>query len=351
MTRIVGFLALVTMLGPAGTAWAQDITAVSRAVATKVGELGEVKDRTLAVVDFLTSGDRMTELGSFLADQFGVALTGRARAAGYKMVTRRELCQAIRENKFWVDDRFDPELHRKLGKWTQADFIVSGRLTALQRQLAVSVRLIDSATLAEVWADSLTLALDDGLRALLSQPVIGAGCSGGAAPQPVFSVTTPPGAAASGPPGAGGGERLQVKIWADKTAYRIGETVRFGLRVNRDAYVTLVNIGTSGDVTIIYPNRFHPSHFVRAGQDVLIPPADASFTLTVHGPAGLEQIRAIATEEPIQLHAGDFGGQTAMFRSLDRVQTRNLVVGISKEREKVAPARWAEDALAVEVKR
>lgn len=343
MTRIVGLLALVTMVGPVELGWAQDLTAVSRSLATKVGDLGEVKDRTLAVVDFPTGGGRMTELGSFLADQFGVAMTNRSRASRYKMVSRRELCQAIRENKFWVDDRFDPELHRKLGKWTQADFIVSGRLTALNRQLAVSVRLIDSATLAEVWADSITLALDEGLRGLLSQPVVGDGCGGGVA-QPVSSVPTSTTAA----PGA---DRLQVKIWTDKGAYRIGETVRFGLRVSRDAYVTLVNIGTSGDVTIIYPNRFHPSHFVRGGQDVLVPPADANFTLTVHGPPGLEQIRAIATEEPVQLHAGDFGGQTAMFRSLDRVQTRNLVVGISKEREKVAPGKWAEDVVAVEVRR
>lgn len=342
MTRIVGLLALVTMVGPVGLAWGQDLATLSRTLATKVGDLGEVKDRTLAVADFSTGGGRMTELGSFLADQFGVALTNRARASGYKMVTRRELCKAIRENKFWVDDRFDPELHRKLGKWTQADFIVAGRLTALQRQVAVSIRLIDTATLVEVWADSLTLALDDGLRALLSQPVVGDGCGGA---QPAS------GPAASGPPDAGGREQLQVKIWMDQGSYRIGETVRFGLRVNRDAYVTLVNIGTSGDVTIIYPNRFHPSHFVRGGQDVLIPPADASFTLTVHGPPGLEQIRAIATEEPVQLHAGDFGGQTAMFRSLDRVQTRNLVVGISKEREKVAPGKWAEDVVAVEVRR
>ena len=348
MTRIVGFLALVAMFGPVGLAWGQDLAALSRTLATKVGDLGEVKDRTLAVVDFATGGGRMTELGSFLADQFGVALTNRARASGYKMVSRRELCQAIRENKFWVDDRFDPELHRKLGKWAQADFIVSGRLTALQRQVAVSVRLIDTATLAEVWADSLTVALDDGLRALLSQPVVGDGCGGA---QPVYPVTTPSGPAGSPPPGGGGGERLQVKIWADRASYRIGETVRFGLRVNHDAYVTLVNIGTSGDVTIIYPNRFHPSHFVRGGQDVLVPPADASFTLTVHGPPGLEQIRAIATEEPVQLHAGDFGGQTAMFRSLDRVQTRNLVVGINKEREKVAPGKWAEDVVAVEIRR
>lgn len=347
MMRIVGFVASLLLLGPVSVAWGQDIAAISRALAVKVGDLGDVKDKTLAVMDFSTGGGRMTELGSFMADQFGVALTGRARAAGYKMVTRQELCKAIKETKLWVDDRFDPKLHRKIGDWAGADFIVSGRVTLLARQLAVSVRLIDTATLAEVWADSLRIALDEGLAALHSQPVVGDGC-GGAVAQPVYSITTAPGPVASGPPGAGS---LQVKIWMDKGAYRIGETVRFGLRVNRDAYVTLVNIGTSGDVTIIYPNRFHPSHLVRGGQDVLIPPADASFTLTVHGPPGLEQVRAIATEEPVQLHAGDFGGQTAMFRSLDRVQTRSLVVGIAKEREKVAPGKWAEDVVAVEVKR
>jgi len=347
MTRALWFLAVVAIVAAPGTARAQDVGALSRALALKVGDLTEVKDKTLAVMDFSTGGGRMTELGSFMADQFGVALTGRARAAGYKMVTRQDVCKAIRETKLWVDDRFDPKLHRKIGDWAGADLIVSGRVTVLARQLAVSVRLIDTATLGEVWADSLRVALDEGLAALLSQPVVGDGC-GGAVAQPVYSVTTAPGPVASGPPGA---ERLQVKIWMDKGAYRIGETVRFGLRVNRDAYVTLVNIGTSGDVTIIYPNRFHPSHFVRAGLDVLIPPGDANFTLTVHGPPGIEQIRVIATEEPVQLHAGDFGGQTAMFRSLDRVQTRNLVVGIAQEREKVAPGKWAEDVVAVEVRR
>src|SRR5207245_7859032 len=107
---------------------------------------------------------------------------------------------------------------------------------------------------------------------------------------------------------------------------------RFGLRVNRDAYVTLVNIGTSGDVTIIFPNRFHPTFFVRGGVDVIIPPADAGFTLTVKPPGGFDQVRAVAPSEPVQFQAGGFGS-TSVFLSLEQAQTRHLPVAINGERE------------------
>jgi len=58
---------------------------------------------------------------------------------------------------------------------------------------------------------------------------------------------------------------LQIRLWTDKPAYRVGDTIRFGLAVNRDAYVALLNVGTSGGTTVIFPNRFHPSPRVEAG--------------------------------------------------------------------------------------
>ena len=83
----------------------------------------------------------------------------------------------------------------------------------------------------------------------------------------------------------------------------------------------------------------------------MIPPADSGFTLTVQPPAGLEQVRAVATEERVRFQASDFGTGGAMFRSLDRAQTRNLVVGIKAERERIAPGKWAEEVIRVEVSR
>jgi hypothetical protein len=336
--------AAALLLAAAPATWpapaeSQEIGAALSRIAATVQTVPELKGKRVGVGDFPMANGRMTALGAFLADRLDVALTGRATASAFEVVTRSHLCQVIRENKLWVDDRFDPSLHTKLGKLGQADFLFAGQLTLLGKQVSLTVRVLDAETGRSVWADALTMPSDDALRRLATEALIGGGCEGGGAPTPPV------------PAPAGGGEPLRVKVWTDKAAFRLGDNIRFGLRVNRDAYVTLVNIGTSGDVTVIFPNRFHPDHFVRGGQDVLIPPADSGFTLTVQPPAGLEQVRAIATEERVQFQASDFGSGGAMFRSLDRAQTRNLVVGIKAERERIAPGKWAEEVIRVEVSR
>ncbi len=349
--RHVVALTLVLLGAAPSVAHGQSMTAVLGQVAAKIERVQEVKGKNLAVGDFPLTTGVMSEAGSFLADQLDAVLTGRAAGGGFTVVTRSQLCQVIRENKLWVDDRFDPELHKKLGRLGAADFMLAGKVTGLGRQLAVTVRLVESETGRQVWADALSLPLDEGLRSLLDRRLTGDGCGGAqvaaATPEPAPDRPWAPG-------GTPAQESLRVRIWTDRPSYRIGDMIRFGLRVNRDAYVTLVNIGTSGEVTIIYPNRFHPSHFVRGGQDVFIPPEDSGFTLTVQGPSGFDQVRAIVTDEAVSIHAGDFGGGPGTgtaFRSLDRVQTRDLSVGIKAERDRVAPGKWAEDVIAVQVKR
>ena len=356
MRRVLLLILLLLAVAPTA-ARGQSVTAALGQVAAKIEQVPAIRSKNVAVGDFPLTTGLMSEMGTFVADQLDAALTGRASAAGFKVVTRSHLCQVIRENKLWVDDRFDPELHKKLGRFAQADFVLAGRVTGLGRQLALTVRLVDSETGQQVWAEALTVPLDEGLRALLERQLTGDGCGGqvqvAAAPAP---APARPGAAdAVGParPGAPPAEeQLRVRIWTDRKSYRIGDMIHIGLRVNRDAYVTLVNIGTSGEVAVIYPNRFHPSHFVRGGEDVIVPPPESGFTLTVQGPSGFDQVRAIATAEPISLHASDFAGRPgATFRSLDRIQTRDLSVSIKSARDQVAPSKWAEDVIAVEVNR
>ena len=343
-------LAVSLLLAVPAVASAQSMTAALGQVAAKIEQVTVIKDKNVAVGEFPLTTGVMSEMGAFLADQLDAVLTGRASAGGFKIINRSQLCQVIRENKLWVDDKFDPKLHEKLGQWAGADFMIAGKVTGLGRQLSLTVRLVDSATGQQVWADALTLPLDEGLKALLDRRLTGDGCGGA---QVAMAEPPPAPAGPQVPPGgAATREPLRVSIWTDKKSYRIGEMIAFGLRVNRDAYVTLVNIGTSGDVNIIYPNQFSPNHFVQGGQDVLIPPPSSTFQLTVQGPAGFDQIRAIATEEPISLHASSFGGQSrTAFRSLDRIQTRDLSVGIKSWREQVAPSKWAEQVIAVEVQR
>jgi TolB-like protein len=343
MTRWLLVLVLALAgVGVTARADAQDLATALRTLAAQLDRVAELRGKNVGVAAFPTPGGRLTELGAFVADQLDEAMIGRAATAGFSVVSRAQLCQVIREYKLWLDDRFDPAASKKIGNLSPADFLLSGQLTPLGRTATLSVKLVDTKTGRLLWGNSATFGVNEDIKRLIDSSGSGSDrCAGDAAPT---TVPTPPPVATPDP------MRLAVQVSAEKSRYRIGEAVRFRLKVNRDAYVTLVDVGTSGDVTVLFPNRFHPNHFVRGGEEVLIPPQDAGFRLTVQGPPGTDHVRAIATVEPVRFLLGDFAAQGTVFRSLDRVQTRSMTVEMTKELDKVAPDQRADHVIAVEIR-
>lgn len=309
---------------------------IQRAAARLLGVAG-VKGQKVGLGHFPMLDGRLTEFGVHLAEQLDVALIQRAGPSGFEVVNRSDLCQVIRENGFWINDQFDPALPQKLGRLAGLDLLATGRIADEGSHVRVTVRFVSAESGKAIWANTFRVPLDPGLRSLLNRGVVSGGCG-----------ETPTSTAPSVPPAAP--DSLRVNVWADRTEYGIGDTVRFHLRSNRDAYVTLVDIGTSGKVTILFPNRLHPSHFVRGGQTVTIPLVDAGFDLVIHGPPGFEQVRVIATDEPLTFHPDDFPGQQGMFRSLDRNESLGLTRDIKLKKAKVPPSRQAEEVLILRIR-
>lgn len=90
----------------------------------------------------------------------------------------------------------------------------------------------------------------------------------------------------------------RVELQSDKGAYRHGEEVYFTFSVTHDAYVTLIDVGTSGKVSVLFPNFFYPDSFVKAGKVYSLPPVSTGFRIHAEGPPGLERIKAMATATP-----------------------------------------------------
>ena len=90
-------------------------------------------------------------------------------------------------------------------------------------------------------------------------------------------------------------------MWTDKGRYGTGEEVTVHLRSNKDCYVTLLDLQTSGQLYVLFPNEFQSKDFIRADQIVSIPAPDAPFSINVTGPIGVEGLKAIATSRPIQM--------------------------------------------------
>ena len=98
------------------------------------------------------------------------------------------------------------------------------------------------------------------------------------------------------------GKEFKIKLWTegDKASYMVEEPVTFMFSADRDCYVTLIDIGTSGKVHRLFPNKMHESNKVEKGKTYAIPPDKSDFLFRVKGPEGTEYVKAIATLQPLK---------------------------------------------------
>ena len=85
--------------------------------------------------------------------------------------------------------------------------------------------------------------------------------------------------------------------------YTHGESLVLTIEVTEDAYVWVLDTGTSGKVHQIFPNRYENNNFIRAGQPVAIPQANAEYQFLVSHPMGAELLTVIASKDSTPLTA------------------------------------------------
>ncbi len=100
-----------------------------------------------------------------------------------------------------------------------------------------------------------------------------------------------------------GVQGIGVDAWVDNPglAYTVGQPLHIAVRPKRNAYITVVDVGSSGRVAVLYPNHFQRNARVRAGSTVMIPGPGAGWQINVSGPAGVDLIQVIASSRPLSL--------------------------------------------------
>lgn len=92
---------------------------------------------------------------------------------------------------------------------------------------------------------------------------------------------------------------IDFKIRTDKDEYKVGEDVVIEFMADKDCYLALIDIGTSGRTIILFPNKWHPDNKIEKGKTYAIPPSGSNFSYRVLGPGGNETIKAIASVDPV----------------------------------------------------
>jgi hypothetical protein len=104
-------------------------------------------------------------------------------------------------------------------------------------------------------------------------------------------------------------------------------------RADRDSYHTLFNIGTSGRLTVLFPNYVFQNNFITANKIYAIPGEEYRFEYELSGPAGVEKIKAIATTSKRNLLEFEFS-KADCFHSVEHgIAARDIHVVAKKVEE------------------
>ena len=135
---------------------------------------------------------------------------------------------------------------------------------------------------------------------------------------------------------------FDVKVWTDKREYEIKEKIGFYVKSAKNGYLTLLDVSPNGDITVIFPNKFHRDNFIRAGVTYQVPSPDYGFEFNIQGPSGLERIKSIVTLNKVSLLKLNLDKG---FHSVKRGTTRGnrSIKAFSKIVDSVDGKAWAED--------
>jgi hypothetical protein len=136
--------------------------------------------------------------------------------------------------------------------------------------------------------------------------------------------------------GEAGAEALVVTAWVDHddNTFTVGDTVRLYVESNQDAFLTVINVGSSGSTTVLFPKEIQTDNRIVAGEVLEIAGPDEGLRIGVGAPAGTELITVIASNysdevfEPAELvMAGPFrsleGGAVVAVRRLEEAMAND----------------------------
>lgn len=108
--------------------------------------------------------------------------------------------------------------------------------------------------------------------------------------------------------------KFTVGIKADKKELNMGERISFSVSSAEAGYVNIVDIDASGEITVLFPNKFKDSNQLAANKELRIPADIGGFRLEATT-KGESMVVALVTKTPLNLYKESAGKVLGQFKS------------------------------------
>ena len=320
MTLTVGLLAGACSLASAADEPTPETNQDVKQVAAFVLKVApQLPGNRLAVMPFAYLDGSFSVEGRLLADELFMEL---AKSGKVELLEREKLAQIVEEHKLSEKGMLDPATAPELGKIAGVNAFIFGHTVDLGHKLQLTLRIVD--TQSKVVAQENFL-LDKRIKTPTT-PLW----------EDIEKVKQ------------SNKEQFNISVWTDKTDYKVGDELVIKFKADRSCYVTIFNMGSSGQITVLFPNRFYATNYVKKDEVYSIPGRFQNFTIKAEGPAGVEKLKIFATEGNVPLLPEQYN--VSAFRSLDPKTegsvTRDLAITIKGLDE----TAWAEGSFEFQVK-
>ena len=111
----------------------------------------------------------------------------------------------------------------------------------------------------------------------------------------------------------------RIDIRTNKDRYGLKDRMEITCNVDRGGYINILEVAPEDEeVTVLFPNKYHPDNHLPEGGRVRIPDSGDRFKLTATS-RGKSLVVVFHTDEPINAYEEGKGAQNALFRNLSQL--------------------------------
>jgi hypothetical protein len=137
------------------------------------------------------------------------------------------------------------------------------------------------------------------------------------------------------PPAAVPTENFTLKLSSSSDTYQIGKTVNFVVESSRECDLTVIDIGASGNIAVVFPNAYQRTSTIKTGKKIRIPDSSSPFDIKVSAPIGVERVIAICRT-----------GKQALFNTPYNFDEYDFKLLTANWEQQTTPAATGEEARA-----
>lgn len=126
------------------------------------------------------------------------------------------------------------------------------------------------------------------------------------------------------------GRFTSIQLSSPKTVFKLNDKLDFTVISDKNGYLNIIEVDSSNNATVIFPNKFKDNNAISAGKELHLPSDIGGFNFRANAKED-STLYALVSKEPLNLYKDGMGEMSAGFKSLKSSNFGNIKRSLSSK--------------------